>query len=165
MDRSKLKWTKLDRIDWNGLNGYTVVTQIEHSNNKCYASSFRYYINIDVFFLFLSLFLNFFKFIYIKWLRAPNTFPNLRRLTPLPMIATIDKWNFKFVLLLTKSIWLESLWCKGERDPVQTLQTKFGQLGQFWYKQETTITTVFWATHDRACATQFLEVGSVSHFF
>ena len=40
---------------------------------------------------------------------AHNNFPNLRRLTPLPMIATIDKWNFKFVLLLTKSIWLESL--------------------------------------------------------
>lgn len=101
-------------------------------------------------------------YIYITWLKAPNKFPNLRTLTPLPMIATIDKWNFKFVLLLTKSIWLESLDVRREGSCLNSSNQVWSIGSVLIQTSNNDYNCVFWATHARACATQFLEVGSVS---
>ena len=51
MDQSEENLKKMDQSDWTRLDGlkcYTNETQWKRSNKKCYTSTFRFYIDIDV---------------------------------------------------------------------------------------------------------------------
>ena len=41
-----MKWTEAAQMDQSGPKYYADVIQKEHSNNKCYTSIFRYYIDL-----------------------------------------------------------------------------------------------------------------------